>query len=195
MERSLAPLSKPTVSVEGAGAGAPASSPPGLAADLGEARAGFRAVRSKQVSRRRLLPRERATASAHLSKEEPGVTSWVAPLRLCAGFGRVQAPRGRLRRSGQRSPARIASQGLPLAQRLAMKSRPWLRVAREYSGNCRSPRYVLSRNSILPEAKTARDKPPVFPSPNKSLPAKRGLRNADGAQALCQISDRVRQAP
>src|SRR5260370_37560809 len=131
MERRVAPLSNATVAVEGA----PGSSPPGLASDLGEARAGFRAARSKQVSRRLLLPRERATASAHLSKEERGVTSWGAPLRRHAGFGRVQAPRGRLRRSGQRSPARIPSQRLPPARRLAVKSRPWLRVARECSCN------------------------------------------------------------
>src|ERR1700731_1174610 len=131
MERRLASLSKPTEGVEGA----PGSSPPGLPSSLEELAAGFRAVRSKQVSRRRLPPQERATASAPLSKEEPGATSWVAPLRPQAGFGRVQAPQGRLRRSEQRSLPRIPSQQLPPARRLAMKSRPWLRVAREYSGN------------------------------------------------------------
>src|ERR1700730_3638909 len=109
MEKLLASLSKPTEGVEGA----PGSSPPGRPSGLEELAAGFRAVRSKQVSRRRLLPRERATASAHLSKEELGVTSWGAPLRLHAGFGRMQALRGRLRRSRQRSPARIPSQRLP----------------------------------------------------------------------------------
>src|SRR5437016_14277395 len=133
MERLRAPLSKQTVSVEGAGA--PAARRLGLASDLEEPAAGSRAARSRRVALRRLLLRERATASAHLSIVEPGVTSWVAPLLLHVGFGRVQPPRGTLQRSGQRSPARIPSQRLPLAQRLRMKSRPWLRVAREYSGN------------------------------------------------------------
>src|SRR6266576_2670732 len=77
-----APLSEPTVWAEGP----PASSPPGLPSSLEEIAAGFPAARSKQVSRQRLLPREQATASAHLSIEEPGVTSSVAPLRLHLGF-------------------------------------------------------------------------------------------------------------
>src|SRR6266513_6333304 len=153
-----APLSEPTVWAEGP----PASWPPGLPSSLEEIAAGFPAARSKQVSRQRLLPREQATASAHLSIEEPGVTSSVAPLRLHLGFGRVRPPQGRLPRSGEQSPAGILSQRLPLAQRLRVKSRPWLRVAREYSGNEPSPRNILCSNSILPEAKTSSDKPPVF---------------------------------
>src|SRR5882762_2603727 len=149
MGRLQAPPSKQTVSVEGARA--PGARRLALASDLEEPVAGFRAARSRRVALRRLLLREPATASAHLSIVEPGVTSWVAPLRLHVGFGRARPERGRLRRSGQRSPARILSQRLPLAQRLRMKSRPWLRAAREYTGNLRSPRNVLSRNSILPE--------------------------------------------
>src|SRR5260370_30125031 len=66
---------------------AAASSRSELGSDLEEAAAGSHAARSTQASRRRLLPRERATAIARPSKEEPGVTSWVAPLRPRIGSG------------------------------------------------------------------------------------------------------------
>src|ERR1700687_5029171 len=97
MERRLAALSKPTVWV----AGAPDSSRLGLPSSLEEARAGFRVARSKRVTLRRLLPRERATASARPSKEEPGVTSWVAPLGPRVGSGSKQRLPGTIRGSAQ----------------------------------------------------------------------------------------------
>src|SRR6266851_9614386 len=186
----------------------PGSSRPGLASDLEEAAAGSHAARSTQVSQRQLLPQERATASARPSKEEPGVTSWVAPLRPRIGSGSEQPLPGTIRGSAQSSPARIPLQrGLLLAQQTATKSHPWLRVAQESSGNARSRRYVVSRNSVLPEGESARDRPPAFPNQDIQRPARLGLRaisqlhpqearrNADGGQALCQNSDRVRQAP
>src|SRR5258708_392427 len=87
-----------------------------------------------------------------------------------------------------------------------MKSGPWLRVARGGPGNARSPRYVLLRNSIVRKAKNARDRRPVFPNQDMHRPGRRETRaisqvhqrarqSADGGQALCQISDRVRQPP
>src|SRR5216684_364414 len=200
--RPPAPPLKPTVRAEGA----PGSSRPGLASDLGEATADFRVARSTQVNRLRGLPQEQATANVPPSKEELGATSWVLPLRLRDGSGSEQPTLETLRRCAQPPPARLPSQRLPLVQRLAVKSHPWLQVARGSLGNAHSPRYVLSRNSTVREAETARDKPPALPSQDKRQYAKRGLRaiahlrrqarpSANGVPALCQNSDRVRQAP
>src|SRR5260370_14028991 len=199
--RLRAPSLKPTVGAEGA----LASSQSGRGSNLEETAAGFRAARSTQVSRRRGHPRGQATASARPSKEEPCVTSWAGLLGPRAGSG-SEPPPGTLRRCAQPAPTRLPSQRLPLVQRLAVKSHPWLQVARGSLGNAPSPRYVLSRNSTVREAKTARDNSPELPSQDKRPYAKRGLRavahlrrqarpSANGVPALCQNSDRVRQAP
>src|SRR5712692_10456675 len=136
-EESPAPPLKLAARVEGA----PDLSRLELASNSEETTAGSHAARSIRVSQRRSLPRERATSSAPLSGEEPGGTSWVASVRM--GFGSEPPPRGAFRGSAQPLPARIPSQRLPLLQRLAVKFRPWLRVARGWPGNARSPRYVL----------------------------------------------------
>src|SRR6266481_6334024 len=199
--RLRAPSLKPTVGAEGA----LASSQSGRGSNLEETAAGFRAARSTQASRRRGHPRGQATASARPSKEEPCVTSWAGLLGRRAGSG-SEPPPGTLRRCAQPAPTRLPSQRLPLVQRLAVKSRPSFPDERVQSGSWRSRRYVLSRNSTVREAKTARDKPPELPSQDKRQDAKRGLRavahlrrqarpSADGVPALCQNSDRVRQAP
>src|SRR5260370_42707499 len=96
-ERPPAPPLKTTAR----GEGAPASSRPGLGSDLEEAAAGSHAARSTQVSRRRLLPRERATAIARPSREEPGVTSSVVALPPLVGSGSQQQSRGTIRGSAQ----------------------------------------------------------------------------------------------
>src|SRR6266571_423136 len=95
---------------------------------------------------------------------------------------------------------------LDLLARLAVESRRSSPSERGRSGSWRSRRDVPSRNSIVREAKTARDKPPAFLDQDMLGPGKRvrlafpqldqqAPRNADGVQALCQNSDRVRQAP
>src|SRR5260370_2097200 len=108
---------------------APGSSRPGLVPDLEEPTTGFNAAQSTQASWPRLLLRERATASARLSREERGVISWEGPLRL----------RGLLEDSAQPALVRVAWQRLLPAQQLAKRFRRWLRGGSGWSGNGPTP--------------------------------------------------------
>src|SRR5258708_40013976 len=99
---------------------APGASLPGLVPGLEDPKTGFHAAHSPQASWPRLLLRERATASARLSREERGVISWGGPLRL----------RGLLEDSAQPALVRVASQRLLPAQRLAVTYHQWLRSGR-----------------------------------------------------------------
>src|SRR5713101_2368647 len=100
----------------------------------------------------------------------------------------------------------LSEQRLDLLRRLAMESGRSSPSEREPSGSWRRRRDVLLASSIVREAKSARDMRPGFPDQGKRRPAKRVRRafpqldrqapwNADGAQALCQNCDRVRQEP
>src|SRR6266850_4056808 len=108
------------------------------------------------------------------------------------------------------------------ARRARAAHPPWQRVllprqrAAEYRrstrdeqaapGNARKQQYVLSKNSILPEAARAHGKRRAFPCPGTLRAATEGPRpasrnrkkprqNVNGAQSLCQSFDRGLQAP
>src|SRR5258708_19732909 len=100
----------------------------------------------------------------------------------------------------------LSEQRLDLLRRLAMESGRSSPSEREPSGSWRRRRDVLLASSIVREARSARDMRPGFPDQGKRRPAKqiRGAfpqpdrqapLSADGEQAPCQNTDRVRHAP
>ena len=186
------PLLNPTVVAEGA----PVSRRPGLPSDLGEPAAGFHAARPRQADWRQALPREQAIANAYPARGVRGGIAWEELQEPQAGVGWKQPPFERI----------LPEPGLYLLPRLARESLPSLPSGRERSGSWRTRRCAPSRNSFLPEAKNARDRPRGFPDQDiRRCPQTRGktdlqslaktFRHPDGVRAPCQNSDRVRQAP
>src|SRR5260370_5659964 len=99
-----------------------------------------------------------------------------------------------------------SEQRLDLLRRLAAESRRWFPSGRGQSGSWGRRRDVLSKNSIVREAKSARDMRPGFQDQGKRRPAKqvrgafpqldRQARwNADGAQALCPKFEPLTKTP
>src|SRR5260370_34807289 len=103
---------------------------------------------------------ERARASARGSKEEMDALFPAVAFRTQLGSCPEPPPQGALRGSAlplrRRTPS---SHGLLLCQRLLDESDPLIQVGPGSPDNARSRRYVPSTNSILREAKNARDKP------------------------------------
>src|SRR5205807_5611599 len=167
-----------------------------LCSYLGEPAIASRAARSRPADRRRGLPRERAIATVRLARGVRGVIAWEEMQERQAGVGWKQSPDARI----------PAEPRLSLHPWFARELRPSLPGGRESSGNWHTRRCAPSRNSFPPEAKNARDRPRGFPDrdilrrlQNRAKatlqsPAKNS-RHADGERALCQNSDRVRQAP
>src|SRR5437870_1742375 len=188
----LEPLLKRTAGAEGA----LASSRSGFPSDLAEPRAASRAARSRRGDWRRELPPERAIANARPAGDVRGGIAWEELQERQGGAGWRQPPDARI----------PAEPRLSLHPWFARELRPSLPSGRESSGSWRSRRCAPSRNSFPPEAKNARDRPRGFPDrdilrrlqnrakANLKSPAKNS-RHADGERALCQNSDRVRQAP
>src|SRR5260370_7230552 len=106
---------------------------------------------------------ERARASARGSKEEMDALFPAVAFRPQLGSCPEPPPQGALRGSALPSRRRTpSSRGLLLCQRPRAESDPLIEVGPRSSANARSRRYVPSRNSILREATSARDKPRAF---------------------------------